>query len=104
MLAWGGSLDRDELAGRLAGALKFSDTDARDRIAELTAAGLLQTTGEDRARVSATDAGRQLHAQIRSVVDEITARMWGDLPAEDLAVAGRVLSTILARADAELAM
>jgi hypothetical protein len=30
--------------------------------------------------------------------------MWGDLPAEDLATAGRVLSIVLARADGELAV
>jgi hypothetical protein len=29
--------------------------------------------------------------------------MWGDLPPEDLATAGRVLSTVLARANKELA-
>jgi hypothetical protein len=29
--------------------------------------------------------------------------MWGDLPAGELATAGRVLSTVLARANAELA-
>jgi hypothetical protein len=29
--------------------------------------------------------------------------MWGDLPEEDLATTGRVLSTILERANAELA-
>jgi len=29
-------------------------------------------------------------------------RLWGDLPAEDLATAGRVLSIVTARANAEL--
>jgi hypothetical protein len=36
-------------------------------------------------------------------VTEITQRLWGDLPAEDLAIAGRVLGTVLVRANAELA-
>ena len=34
---------------------------------------------------------------------QITQRLWGDLPVEDLATTGRVLSTVLARANAELA-
>ena len=33
----------------------------------------------------------------------ITQRLWGDLPAEDLATAGRVLAIITDRANAELA-
>jgi hypothetical protein len=53
--------------------------------------------------VKPTDAGQQLHRQIRTAVSQITQRLWGDLPAEDLATAGRVLSTVLARANAELA-
>jgi hypothetical protein len=36
-------------------------------------------------------------------VGEITGRLWGDLPAEELDVAARVLSTVLKRATAELA-
>jgi len=35
-------------------------------------------------------------------VTKITERMWGDLPAADLVTAGRVLSVVLARANAEL--
>jgi hypothetical protein len=44
-----------------------------------------------------------LHAQIRGAATEITARLWGDLPADDLDAAGRVLATVLDRANAELA-
>jgi hypothetical protein len=53
--------------------------------------------------VKLTDSGQLLHSQIRAAVIPITERMWGDLPAEDLATAGRVLSTVLERANAELA-
>jgi hypothetical protein len=55
------------------------------------------------ARVEARDAGRQLHAGVRGAVTAITERLWGDLPQEDLESAGRVLATVLARANAELA-
>jgi hypothetical protein len=97
--AAGATVDHDARAGRVAGVLKVSDAQARARIGELAAAGLLDAA----ATVTVTDAGRRLHARIRAAVGEITQRMWGDLPAEDLAVAGRVLTTILERANAELA-
>jgi hypothetical protein len=52
--------------------------------------------------VIVTDAGRRLHSQVRTAVSGITQRLWGDLAAEDLATAARVLSTVLARANQEL--
>jgi DNA-binding MarR family transcriptional regulator len=99
----GGTVDRDELTDRVAGALKVSDAQAQARIAELAAAQLLQAPDGEESPVKLTDAGRQLHGQIRTAVTQITERLWGDLPAEELATAGRVLSTVLARANAELA-
>jgi DNA-binding MarR family transcriptional regulator len=99
----GGTADADELVARLAGVLKVGDAEARARITELASAQLLHVPGDAAAPVTVTDAGQQLHARIRAAVTEITRRMWGDLPAEDLATAARVLSTVLARADAELA-
>jgi DNA-binding MarR family transcriptional regulator len=85
----------------VAGALKVSEAEAQARIAELAALQLLQFDGEG-AGVELTDAGRQLHGRIRAAVTEITERLWGDLPPEDLATAGSVLSIVLARANAEL--
>jgi hypothetical protein len=95
----GGSADREAFVSQIAGSLKVSDDEARARIDEVTAAGLL---GEG-SPVRVTDAGKQLHARIRGAVVEITNRMWGDLPPEDLLAAGRVLTTVLERANAELA-
>jgi DNA-binding MarR family transcriptional regulator len=100
--ASGGTLGRDQLASQMAGALKVSPATAQARIADLAAAQLLQTGGGDEPMVTLTDAGRQLHGGIRAAVTEITQRMWGDLPAGDLVTAGRVLSVVLARANAEL--
>jgi hypothetical protein len=94
----GGPLERDALVDRVAGAVKIADAQARARIDTLTAAGLLS----EGSPVKVTDAGKQLHARIRGAVVEITDRMWGDLPPEDLAAAGRVLRTVLERASAEL--
>ncbi len=98
----GGSVERDALASRVAGSLKLSDAQARARVDELAAAQLLESVDVDGSSVRVTDAGKQLHGKIRGAVVEITGRMWGDLPAEDLAAAGRVLATVLERANAEL--
>jgi DNA-binding MarR family transcriptional regulator len=97
-----GTIDGDELTGRVAGVLKVSDAHARARITELAAAQLLQPADNGGSRAKLTDAGRRLHHQVRTAVSEITERLWGDLPAEDLATAGRVLSTVLERANTEL--
>jgi hypothetical protein len=99
-VASGGTVDRDQLIGRVTGALKVSESEAQARITELAAAQLLQAPDGDGSPVKPTDAGQQLHGQIRTAVTQITQRLWGDLPAEDLATAGRVLSTALARANA----
>jgi hypothetical protein len=99
----GGTLDRSVLVGRVAGALKTGNADTGARIDELVAAGLLQLTQRDGSAVSVTDAGSYLHVHIRAAVSEITQRLWGDRSADDLAIAGRVLGTVLERANAELA-
>jgi len=41
---------------------------------------------------------------IRATVSEITGRLWGDLPPDGLAVAGRVLRIVTERAGAEPAL
>jgi predicted solute-binding protein len=56
----------------------------------------------DDSPVTVTGAGHELFGRIRAAIVPITERMWGDLPAADLSAAGRVLSTVLERADAEL--
>ena len=99
----GGSLDRDELIGRVAGALKVGDAEVQERIDELIGGGLLEASGTELPLIMITDAGQELHSRIRSTVTEITERMWGDLPTDELESAARVLSTVLQRADRVLA-
>ena len=98
----GGPADRDQFTHMVAGALKISEADAQARIADMIAAQQLQITGAGQA-VTVTGAAQQLHSQIRATVAGITERLWGDLPADDLATAGRVLAIITERANAELA-
>ena len=99
----GGPIDYAPYLRRVADALKLSDTEARAGIDELATAQLLKLPEDDSSLVSVTDAGSHLHAQIRTGITEITQRLWGDLPADDLATAGRVLGTVLERANAKLA-
>lgn len=57
----------------------------------------------DGAHLGPTDAGRELLASVGTRTAPISARIWGGIPAEDLAAAGRVLALVTERADAELA-
>lgn len=99
----GGNLDRGQLTDRVVDALKVNQTEAQARIAELAASRLLHVPDDHHATVRLTDAGEQQYAQIRAATTQITQRLWGDLPVEELAIVGRVLTTVLARANAELA-
>lgn len=89
----GGSITPQQAAS----ALKITEPQAEDQLSQLAAAGYL-TDGN-----SVTQRARDLFARVRNATQEITERLWGDLSAEDLATAGRVLSIITERANAELA-
>ena len=97
----GGTVERDRLVGRLTGALKIEESAARRTVDAMTALKLLEepTAGQ----VSLTDAGRELFESIRTAGNEIAARLYAGISAEDLATAGRVLTLVTERADAELA-
>jgi hypothetical protein len=97
----GGTADAGQLAGRVAGVLKVGEPAARELIGELVAAGLLTAGPGDVVEVSRS--GRELFGETRTAVGHITQRLWGDLPQADLETAGRVLSTVLARANDLLA-
>jgi hypothetical protein len=57
----------------------------------------------DGSRVGLSEAGQGRYREIRAVLQGVTARLFADFPPEDLATAGRVLSIITTRANAELA-
>lgn len=97
----GGDLDRGALVARIAGAVKVDEATALAAVTELTALGLLATAPD--GSVTLTDAGRARHRDVRGAVDEVVGRVYGDLPAEDLATAARVLTTITRSLDADLA-
>ena len=91
-----GAVGGGPLVQRIAGVLKVDPAVARQRLAELAAAGLVHTTPD--GVVEATDEGRATWYGVRAGIDRIVERLWGDLPDADLATAGRVLSTVLVRA------
>ncbi|WNM39434.1 winged helix DNA-binding protein [Micromonospora halotolerans] len=97
----GGAVDRAELIRRVGAATQFSQAAVAERITELTAAGFLRDGGDGRIQV--TDEGQARWTRVHTTIGPITQELWGDLPAEDLAAAGRVLGIVLDRANAVLA-
>ncbi|MFD5795502.1 MarR family transcriptional regulator [Streptomyces diastatochromogenes] len=90
----------DDLVTQVRGSLKADPADIHATLDELLAKRLLVADG---AYLRPTDAGRELLAAIGAETAPVTARIWGGIPAEDLAAAGRVLSLVAERANAELA-
>ncbi|KUL77964.1 MULTISPECIES: winged helix DNA-binding protein [unclassified Streptomyces] len=96
-----GPLERDHLAGQVTGSLKCTPEEARSVVDELVSAGLLAPEGPSAVRI--TDAGRETHTTTSAETAPISARVYADLPEEDLVAAGRVLTLITERANRELA-
>ncbi|MFD3530062.1 MarR family winged helix-turn-helix transcriptional regulator [Streptomyces sp. NPDC058664] len=99
----GGSAGRDELVADVTGSLKNDPSAVHGVIEGLTAAGLLEADPAETSRLRLTDAGRELHESAGAESALTSARLYAGIPAEDLAVAGRVLTLITERANAELA-
>jgi DNA-binding MarR family transcriptional regulator len=92
-------LTPDDLVAHVRGSLKTDPAGIRATVDELLAKQLLV---EDGAHLHPTDAGRELIAAAGAETAPISARIWGGIPAEDLAAAGRVLALVTERANAEL--
>lgn len=90
----------DDLVARVQGFLKADPAGIRATLDELLGKQLLATDG---THLRPTDAGRELLAAVGAETAPFSARIWGGIPAEDLAAAGRVLALVTERADAELA-
>ncbi|MGV9881179.1 MarR family transcriptional regulator [Streptomyces sp. NPDC003006] len=90
----------DDLLTQVQESLKADPADIRATLDELRAKQLLVADG---VHLRPTDAGRELLAAIGAETAPISARIWGGIPAEDLAAAGRVHALVTERANAELA-
>jgi hypothetical protein len=95
----GGRLRRRDLIDLAKARAKFDAGKSTSAIESALSLGLLEADGDD---MVVTPAARDLQARVIGTTDEIRARLWGDLPKADLLAAGRVLSTALTRANAEL--
>ncbi|MET7271162.1 MarR family transcriptional regulator [Streptomyces flaveolus] len=89
----------DDLVTQVRGSLKTDPVAVRATLDELLAEQLLVADG---AHLRPSDAARELLAAVSAETAPLTARIWGGIPAEDLAAAGRVLALVTERADAEL--
>jgi hypothetical protein len=90
---------REQVVSRVASGLKVSDAVAAAAVDALAASGIVSAGDE----IALTERGAAVQRAIRVEIDAITARLYGDLPADDLATAGRVLTTVTERANAMLA-
>lgn len=95
-----GTLSGNALTERVSHALKVTQETAHQRIVELTAANLVRTNPD--GTVEATGHGKAQWGRVRAAIDQIAEKLWGDLPEQELATAGRVLNTVLSRANALL--
>ena len=96
--ASGAAIDCDQLIARITGARKIAADQVESAISELTAAGLVL----GQSRVGLSEAGQARYREIRAALDDVTARLFGDFPPEELATVGRVPAIVTARANAEL--
>ena len=100
--AEGGTAETDRIVELLTSTLKIDGTTARDTVAELLATELfepLEPLPGQRPRVALTETGRAEQSRLAAVAAEFGPRVYGGIPAEDLAVAGRVLTEVIARAN-----
>jgi hypothetical protein len=94
-------IEPDELLDQLTAGLRIRESTARAAIDEVTFGGLVRATA-DPVRLELTPDGSARVQAIRRGIAQIAARLYGDLPAHDLATTHRVLATVTERANAEL--
>ncbi|GGT18028.1 hypothetical protein GCM10010271_21340 [Streptomyces kurssanovii] len=104
--AEGGTAETSRIVESLTSTLKIDGATARDTVAELLATELLEPLeplpGQG-PRVALTEAGRAEQSRLAAVATEFGPLVYGGIPEADLAVAGRVLTEVIARANAAYA-
>ncbi|MFJ3100271.1 hypothetical protein [Streptomyces sp. NPDC086835] len=104
--AEGGTVETGRIVELLTANLKIDGTTARDTVAELLATELfepLEPLPGQGPRVALTETGRAEQSRLASVATEFGPLVYGGIPEADLAVAGRVLTEVIARANAAYA-
>lgn len=90
---------RAEVIAQLSAAFRRGEQQASELLERLSESDLIRSDGA--AAIALTVAGRELHSQLVRETGTIADRLWGDLPGDELLVAGRVLSEVLRRAATE---
>ncbi|MER7754468.1 MarR family transcriptional regulator [Kitasatospora sp. NPDC097643] len=90
----------DGLVAQVQASLKADPADLHATLDDLLARHLLTTDGP---HLRPTPAGRDLLTAVTAETAPVSARIWGDIPAEDLAATARVLALVTTRANTELA-
>lgn len=98
--AEGGEADREAVTAYTVRTVKVPPADARRALAELLDGGYAEASGADAGRVRLTAQGEALRARLAAFSALTAPQVYGDIPAEDLAVAGRVLLQVRERAEA----
>jgi hypothetical protein len=99
----GGTAARAVLIDRMVDGLKEDEPTVVASVQSVLDAGLLAPLPDDPSQLTLTEAGRERFAEISAGVGRIAQSLYGSLPPEDLATAGRVLSIVTERANALLA-
>lgn len=96
-------VEQEALMDQVVDSLKVEKARIRSVVEELVAAELVEPDPARPSRLRITDAGRESHARSTAETAPVSARIYAGIPAEDLATAGRTLTLITERANAELA-
>ncbi|MDQ1464698.1 MAG: hypothetical protein QOC73_1639, partial [Actinomycetota bacterium] len=88
------------LTAYITDALQIDDDTVDAALAELAAAGLLETSTE--SVVALNEAGRKRYDELRTAVGANTVPLFADIADDELAAARRVLTTVAERAAAQL--
>jgi DNA-binding MarR family transcriptional regulator len=100
----GSAVDENDLRTRVVHGLKVDESTADSALADLLDQGLVTRTPPTAAnpQITLTPTGTTRWQEVQHGIAQITQRLYGGLPAEDLAVAHRILTTVTVRANAEL--
>jgi hypothetical protein len=99
-IAAGGAVTASQLVSTVSGAAKFTPAAINTAIDALTGSGYLNRADDE---LTVTASGTALVSELRAKVTDFIGTAYGQIPADDLATAGRVLKSITASLSEELA-
>jgi DNA-binding MarR family transcriptional regulator len=99
----GDAVGRGDLVTRVCGVAQYDRAAVEAAIAALISASLMEESPGADDQVAVTADGRTLLTTLRSKVSELTGPAYGAITPEDSATAARVLTTITAKLNEELA-